>query len=83
MYGITTPYIRQRPDMTARQNIEKLFEVIRACGYIKDLTDGQYNNVYYFGHKMYLCHIDEKGERDGRSEGSARPQCGVVAKGTG
>lgn len=68
MYGITTPYIRQRPDMTARQNIEKLFEVIRACGYIKDLTDGQYNNVYYFGHKMYLCHIDEKGERDGRSE---------------
>lgn len=68
MYGITTPYIRQRPDMTARQNIEKLFEVIRACGYIKDLTDGQYNNVYYFGHKMYLCHIDEKGERNGRSE---------------
>lgn len=47
MYGITTPYIRQRPDMTARQNIEKLFEVIRACGYIKDLTDGEYNNIYY------------------------------------
>lgn len=68
MYGITTPYIRQRPDMTARQNIEKLFEVIRACGYIKDLTDGEYNNVYYFGHKMYLCHIDEKGDRDKRTE---------------
>jgi len=68
MYGITTPYIRQRPDMTAKQNIEKLFEVIRACGYIQELTGGEYNNVYYFGHKMYLCHIDDKGERDARSE---------------
>lgn len=68
MYGITTPYIRQRPDMTAKQNIEKLFEVIRACGYIQELTGGQYNNVYYFGHKMYLCHIDDKGGRDTRNE---------------
>ena len=68
MYGITTPYIRQRPDMTAKQNIEKLFEVIRACGYIQELTGGEYNNVYYFGHKMYLCHIDDKGDRDARSE---------------
>ena len=68
MYGITTPYIRQRPDMTARQNIEKLFEVIRACGYIQQLTGGEYNNVYYFGHKMYLCRIDENGERAARSE---------------
>ena len=68
MYGITTPYIRQRPDMTARQNIEKLFEVIRACGYIQALTDGEYNNVYYFGHKMYLCFIDENGNRARRSE---------------
>lgn len=68
MYGITTPYIRQKPDMIAKQNIEKLFEVIRVHGYIKELTDGQYNNVYYFGHKMYLCHIDENGNRDARSE---------------
>lgn len=68
MYGITTPYIRQRPDMTAKQNIEKLFEVIRACGYIQLLTDGEYNNVYYFGHKMYLCKIEEDGSRGARSE---------------
>ena len=32
------------------------------------LTDGQYNNVYYFGHKMYLCKLDESGERKERSE---------------
>lgn len=68
MYGITIPYIRQRPDMISRQNIEKLFEVIRTFGYIQDLTDGLYNNVYYFGHKMYLCHIDENGDRDRKSE---------------
>ena len=67
-YGITTAYIRQRTDMIARQNIEKLFDVIKACGYIQILTNGEYNSVYYFGHKMYLCHINENGERDKRSD---------------
>lgn len=31
--------------------------------YIRELTDGQYNNVYYHWGKFYYCNTDEKGTR--------------------
>lgn len=61
-YGIVTQYIRATENMVQRRNTAELFTTIIKFGYIEKMTNGQYNNVYYFARKWYFCKTDESGE---------------------
>lgn len=76
MYGAPFVYVRQREQMTAKQNIDKLFNVIVAYRYIEKLSNGEYNNVYYYGHQMYFIKLDETGKRVAKSEAFMQA-CGI------
>lgn len=45
------------------KNGQQMYESIVNLGWVKDLTHGKYNSVYYFSQRWYLCFYDEKGER--------------------
>lgn len=60
-YGTRTYYIRQRDDMTAPRNSNKLFDTINANGYIEKITDGQYNAVKYAAKQWFFVKRDENG----------------------
>ena len=68
MYGIQIAYVRQNEKMTAKQNMDRLTEVINTYRYVEKLTDGEYNSTYYFAHKMHFVHINEEGKVDSKSE---------------
>lgn len=68
MYGIQVPLIRQTDKMTAKQNMDRLTDVINTYRYVEKITDGEYNSTYYFAHKMHFVHIGEDGKVDKKSE---------------
>lgn len=61
-YGTRTYYIRQRDDMTAPRNSNKLFDTINANGYIDKITNGQYNGVKYAAKQWFFVKRDENGD---------------------
>lgn len=63
LYGTITHYIRQDEKTITPYSLRDLFATITECGYIEDLTDGEYNAVYYYGHKWYYCVVDDNGKR--------------------
>ena len=62
-YDTIVHYIRQDEKTITPYSLRDLFATVVECGYIEKLTDGQYNNLYYYGHKWYYCYIDENGKR--------------------
>ena len=60
MYGIILQYIRSNEDMIERQTLNELFKTILEFGYIEKMTDGEFNNLYYYGKKWTLCHMDDQ-----------------------
>ena len=60
MYGVVLQYIRSNEDMIERQTLNELFKTILEFGYIEKMTDGEFNNLYYYGKKWTLCHMDEQ-----------------------
>ena len=54
MYGIVLQYIRSNEDMIERQTLNELFKTILEFGYIEKMTDGEFNNLYYYGKKWTL-----------------------------
>ena len=40
-----------------------MFDALVSNGEIEKLTKGQYNNIYYYSSRWYLCYIDEKGDK--------------------
>ena len=60
-YGTRTYYIRQRDDMIAPRNSNKLFDTINAFGYIDKITDGLYNGVKYAAKQWFFVKRDENG----------------------
>lgn len=42
---------------------EEMFSGIVNLGWVNDYTCGQFNSVYYYSSRWYLCYIDENGER--------------------
>lgn len=67
MYGTTTQYVRTSEEMVKPSIVEEIFNVIKNYNngqYIKQMTGGLYNSIYYRWKKCYLCHIDEEGRRD-------------------
>lgn len=63
LYGTIIHYIRNGPNSIKPMALNQLFPVIVDNGYIEIMTDGQYNSVYYYGHKWYYCTVDENGKR--------------------
>lgn len=66
-YGTTTEYVRTSKDMIKPSIVEEIFNVIKTYNngqYIKQMTGGKYNSIFYKWKKCYLCHIDEEGKRD-------------------
>ena len=61
MYGTQIQYIRQRASMITKKDTEQLFSVIVQYGYIEKITNGRYNNVFYYGHKWRYSKTDENG----------------------
>lgn len=62
-YQTIIHYLRQDEKTITPYSLRDLFQTIVEFGYIEKLTDGEYNNVYYYGHKWFYCRIDENGKR--------------------
>lgn len=66
LYGTVVQYIRATEGELAPSHAEKLVEVIRSHDqgeYIKKLTDGRYNSIYYHWKQFFYCLTDENGNR--------------------
>ena len=68
MYGTNICYVRTDKAMIKPSIVNEIFNTIKTYNngkYIRDMTGGRYNNIYYHWGKCYLCHIDEEsGKRD-------------------
>ena len=66
LYGTIVQYVRPTEDELAPSHAEKLVEVIRSYNngeYIKKLTNGRWNSIYYHWRAFYYCNCDEDGRR--------------------
>lgn len=63
-YGCDMAYIRTSDEELKLVFVKRMFKVILQCDYISEITDGEYNNVYYHSKNFYLCHTDDEGTRD-------------------
>ena len=69
LYGTQVQYIRETPEMLAPKNMANLCSVIQNCGYIQDLTDGEYNGIEYHARKWRYTYYDpELGKITARSD---------------
>lgn len=50
------------------KNGKQMFEGIIALGWIEKWTKGLFNSIYYYGQRWFLCHYNEKGEKDLQEE---------------
>lgn len=68
--GTQIQYIRQRDSQLVPKLCSKLCDVINMpkFKYIEKITNGRYNNVWYYGRKWYYRLIDENGEVVEKSE---------------
>lgn len=62
-YETIIHYIRQDEKTITPYSLRDLFATITDCGYIEKITEGEYNGVYYYGHKWYYAVYDENGKR--------------------
>lgn len=59
LYGTKIQYIRQSEDMITPKNLKNFMDVIIQHGYIKKITEGQYNSCYYQARKWFYCLIED------------------------
>ena len=45
------------------KNGKQVFEGIVNLGWVEELTNGEYNSIYYYSQRWFLCEYDEKGDR--------------------
>ena len=62
-YGTIIHYLRNSEKSIRPYSLNQLFSTLIKYGYIEQITDGQYNDVYYYGHRWYYCLKDEHGKR--------------------
>jgi hypothetical protein len=58
LYGIEIQYIRTMKDMIAPKNSQDLFRVINDFGYVKKITDGEWEFVTYDRRRWYYARIE-------------------------
>ena len=83
-YGTIVHYIRQDEKTITPYSLRDLFATIEECRYIEEMTDGQYNGVYYYGHKWYYANYDANGKQieTGAAAGPETGPEGDAEKGT-
>lgn len=47
---------------------QQLFASIVNLGWVEQLTNGMFNNIYYYSMKWYLCHYDKEGNKTLQAE---------------
>lgn len=70
LYKTQVVYIRPTEDELSASHAQKLVEVIKTYNeghYIKALTDGEYNSIYYHWRQFYYCWVNEVGEIEKKS----------------
>ena len=50
------------------KNGQQMFENIVTLGWVKELTNGKYNSIYYYSQRWFLCYYDEDGEKTLQAE---------------
>lgn len=60
-YGIQLQLVRQNSRMIEPKLLRDLYKWVLEFDYIKEITEGRYNSIYYRGKRWYLCLIDEDG----------------------
>lgn len=61
--GSQTAIIRRwREDFTGKRG-QTMFDALVSNGEIEKLTSGEYNSVYYYGSRWFLCRYDDEGNR--------------------
>ena len=77
--GTQIQYIRQRDSQLVPKLCGKLCDVIntRKYKYIEKITNGRYNNLYYYGRKWYYRLIDDEGEVVDKSDTPVISCCAI------
>lgn len=66
LYGTKIQYVRSTEDELSPSHARELVKTIREYDdgrYIRELTDGEYNGIYYHWRAFYYAAFDDKGER--------------------
>lgn len=61
-YGTVAEYVRLTEDMTKKKNIDELFKVCVRYDYIRKITDGKWNNVFYYAGFWRFVNTDDTGK---------------------
>lgn len=61
-YGTIIHYVRTSYRSIEPRALKDLFNTIIEFDYISELTDGEYNNVMYYGNRWYMTYTDDAGE---------------------
>lgn len=70
LYKTQVVYIRPTEDELSASHAQKLVDVIKTYNegqYIKALTDGEYNSIYYHWRQFFYCFVGETGEIEKKS----------------
>ena len=67
-YGMISGYLRQREEEVTPKELKNLMNVILANGYIKKITDGQYNGVRYWARHYTFVRWDASGKKEAESD---------------
>lgn len=62
MYGTVTQYVRESVREIKPSVVSDIFKVIKTYNngqYIRELTGGKYNSIYYHWKKCYLCYMED------------------------
>ena len=66
--GIQTAFIRRFDDDWGQNVANTYFNLLVSLGYISKITKGEWDNVYYYGHRWYFCRYDNDNEKLIKSE---------------
>lgn len=50
------------------KNGQQMFDGIVSLGWVKELTKGKYNSIYYYSQRWYFCLYDEEGNKKAQAE---------------
>ena len=67
-FGTVAEYVRLTEDMCKKKNLDALFETIRQCNYVSIITEGKWNDVFYFANYFRFVNRDDTGKIIEKSE---------------
>lgn len=68
MYGIQLHYIRQNSGQCEPRHLKNLYQTVLDNGYFQKIFGEEWNDCFYRGKRWYLCHRNEDGQIDKKSD---------------